>query len=356
MNSRERVLNALNFQKTDTMPIYDIINNKRVYEIYGGVEDLNNCNDVKSVAADIYKKFGIDVTRAFYNPKWQIGVVDSWIKYLKVPETGWVVKYNEDTSWVEERPYKTLEDLYKNMPYIPDEKVIEADFVKSYIQTRDSFAPDVLYIPTIGGFLDLSYRFIDYELFCQGIFEEPELMDALMDVFFAMQKSYMSIYAKHNLGPALVYCDDIAFKTSLLFSPSFLEKKYFPRLKELFAPVKEKGIKVIYHSDGHLNAILDNLIDCGIDALNPLEKLADMDIVDIRRKYPKLALVGGIDCSQLLAFGTQDDIKKEVERIIRSIGSYGGIILGSTSEIHNGVPPENCKYLYEIIKELGAGL
>jgi uroporphyrinogen-III decarboxylase len=64
----------------------------------------------------------------------------------------------------------------------------------------------------------------------------------------------------------------------------------------------------------------------------------------------------GIDCSELLAFGTPDDIKKEVDRIICSIGEYGGILLGSTSEIHNGVPPENCRYLYEIIKELGAGL
>lgn len=356
MTSKERVLNALNFQKTDTIPIYDIINNKKVYELYGGIEDLNACNDVKNISSVIYKIMGIDVTRAFYNPTWQVGVVNSWIKYLKVPETGWIVKSNEDTSWIEERPYKKLGDLYKNMPCTPDEKLIEADFVESYIRTRDCFAPDVLYIPTIGGFLDLSYRFIGYEMFCQGIFEEPELMDALMDIFFSMQKAYMSIYARHNLGPALVYCDDIAFKTSLLFSPSFLEKKYFPRLKELFAPAKEKGIKVIYHSDGHLNAILDNLIECGIDALNPLEKLAGMDIVDIRRKYPKLALVGGIDCSELLTFGTLDDIKKEVERIIRSIGAHGGILLGSTSEIHNGIPPENCKYLYDTIKELGSGL
>lgn len=356
MNSKDRVLNALNFKKTDTIPIYDIINNNKVYEVYGGIEDLNACNDIVSLSSSLYKKLGIDVTRAYYNPTWQVGVVESWIKYLKAPEKGWIVKSNEDTSWIEVNPYKELEDLYKNMPCAADEKLIEEDFVKSYTRKRDCFAPDVLYIPTIGGFLDLSYRFIGYELFCQGMFEEPELIDALMDIFFSMQKSYMSIYAKHNLGPALVYCDDIAYKTSLLFSPSFLEKKYFPRLKELFAPVKEKGIKVIYHSDGHLNDIIGNLIECGIDALNPLEKLADMDIVDIRRKHPKLALVGGIDCSELLAFGTLADIRKEVERVIQSIGEYGGIVLGSTSEIHNGIPPENCKYLYETIKELGAGL
>jgi uroporphyrinogen-III decarboxylase len=356
MTSKERVLNALNFQKTDTIPIYDIINNKKVYELYGGIDNLDACSDIVGLSSIIYRKLGIDVTRGFYNPKWQIGVVDSWIKYLKVPEKGWVVKYNEDTSWIEERPYKDLDDLNKNMPSAADEKLIEEDFIKSFTSRRDRFAPDVLFIPTIGGFLDLSYRFIDYEMFCLGIFEEPELMDELMDIFFFMQKAYISAYAKHNLGPAFVYCDDIAFKSSLLFSPAFLEKKYFPRLKELFLPAKEKGIKVIYHSDGHLNDIIDDLIACGIDALNPLEKLAGMDIVDIRRKYPKLALVGGIDCSELLSFGTFNDIRKEVERIIRSIGEYGGILLGSTSEIHNGVPPENCKYLYETIKELGAGL
>jgi uroporphyrinogen decarboxylase len=356
MDSRERVINALNFRKTDTIPIYDIINSKKTYELYGGIEDLNTCEDVAGLSSVLYKKLGIDVTRGFYNPTWQEGTVRSWIKYLKVTENGWVVKSNEETSWIAERPYKDLEYLYKHMPCKPDEKMIEADFVTSYIKRRDCFAPDVLFIPSIGGFLDLSYRFIGYETFCEGMFEDPDLIDTLLNVFFSMQKAYISAFAKHNLGPALVYCDDIAFKTSLLFSPSFLEEKYFPRLKELFAPAKEKGIKVIFHSDGNLNAIIDDLIESGIDALNPLEKLADMDIVNIRKKYPKLALVGGIDCSELLPFGTYEDIKNEVERIVKSIGSYGGILLGSTSEIHNGIPPENCKYLYETIKELGAAV
>ena len=102
-----------------------------------------------------------------------------------------------------------------------------------------------------------------------------------------MQKIYSKIYAKYNLGPAYVYCDDIAYKTSLLFSPSFLREKYFPRLPEIFKQAQDKGIKVIFHSDGNLNEIMDDLIDCGINALNPLEKCANMDIVNIREKISR---------------------------------------------------------------------
>lgn len=356
MNSKERFLKALSFEKTDTIPIYDIINNKSIYDAYKGRAGTDSSGDIIKLSAYIYKSLGIDVTRAYYRPDWQVGVVNDWVKYLNVPREGWVVNVNDETSWIAERPFNTLDDLRKNMPEYPDEKKIEEDFINNFIKKRDSFAPDVLFIGSIGGFLDLSYRFMGYELFCEGMYDDMGLIDEIMDIFCTMQKIYSNIYAKYNLGPAYVYCDDIAFKTSLLFSPAFLREKYFPRLPEIFKPVKEKGIKVIFHSDGNLNQILKDLIECGIDALNPLEKFADMDIVNIRRKCPDLPLVGGIDCSELLAFGTLEDIRNEVKRIIGAIGRQGGIVLGSTSEIHSGVPLENCEYLYKTIKEYGAAL
>ena len=124
----------------------------------------------------------------------------------------------------------------------------------------------------------------------------------------------------------------------------------------MFEPAKEAGVKIIFHSDGYLHEIMDNLVACGIDGLNPLEKLADMDIVEVRKKYPRLVLTGGIDCSELLSFGSEEDIYKEIERIVYTIGAQGGILLGSSSEIHNGIPAKNAKFMYDTIRELSAKL
>ena len=98
--------------------------------------------------------------------------------------------------------------------------------------------------------------------------------------------------------------DDMAFKSGPLLRPAWMRKHYFPRLARVIAAHHARGIKVLFHSDGNLNPILGDLVDAGIDGLNPIEVLAGMDVADIHRRYPHLFLCGGIDVSQLLPLGT----------------------------------------------------
>ena len=357
MTSKERVLKALAFEKTDTIPIYDIINNLEVYARYSDAGDITKSSNVEEVSAKLYKTLDIDATRGFYNPKWQIGAVEGWKKYVNAPEKGWQVDYDDSTSWISSRPHASLDDIKKAMPKKPDYNVVEKDFIDAFMYRRNFFDPEgVMIMPSVGGFLDITYRYVEYELFCLGMYTEPDLIEELLEVFWALQKSYIDTIVINNLSAVIVYCDDIAFKSSLLFSPKWLETHYFPRLKKLFEPAKAAGVKIIFHSDGHLHEIMDNLVACNIDGLNPLEKLAGMDIVEVRKKYPRLALVGGIDCSELLSYGSKEQIYKEIERIINSIGNQGGLMLGSSSEVHNGIPAKNAKFMYDTIRELGAKL
>lgn len=356
MTARQRILAALSFQPTDTIPTYDIVNNVALYQTYGGVNDPDDGAQVLHASGAVYKALGIDMTRGFYNPRWQIGAVEAWKKYVGAPADGWIVRYNRDTSWIAKHPHETLQELEAALPRFPDADAVIRDYTEQFSSRRACFTPDTLFVPSIGGFLDIAYRYAGYELFCEGMYDSPELMDHMLDIFAALQSAYLKAVTENRLSPVIVYCDDIAFKSSLLFSPDYLRRHYFPRLQALFKPVIDAGIKVIFHSDGNLRLIMGDLIACGIHGLNPLEKLADMDIVDIRKQYPKLALVGGVDCSQLLPFGSRADIRRELTRIMNSIGGMGGLILGSTSEIHNEIPPDNAKYLFDTIHELGARL
>jgi len=117
----------------------------------------------------------------------------------------------------------------------------------------------------------------------------------------------------------------------------------------------DKGIKVIFHSDGNLMEILDDLVECNIDGLNPLEPLSGMDIGKIKRRIgQKVVLIGNIDCSHLLPFGTTEEVRKEVRKTIEVAASGSGFILASSSELHNEIPFENIIAFIECGKKYGS--
>ena len=91
--------------------------------------------------------------------------------------------------------------------------------------------------------------------------------------------------------------------------PLWLRREWFPRLKRLNDAWHSRDVYCLFHSDGHLWAVLDDLIAAGIDGLNPLEVQAGMTVREVRQRYPQLFLTGGIDVSQLLPLGTPDQVR-----------------------------------------------
>ena len=133
--------------------------------------------------------------------------------------------------------------------------------------------------------------------------------------------------------------EDIAFKNGPMMQVVWLEKHYFPRLARVIASLHAKGKKVMFHSDGNLNAIMDGLAGAGIDALNPIEIMAGMDLADLHRRYPRLVFAGGIDVSHLLPFGTPQQVRDAVVKAIED--TEGQILVGSSTEVFSIVPLEN---------------
>jgi hypothetical protein len=133
--------------------------------------------------------------------------------------------------------------------------------------------------------------------------------------------------------------EDIAFKTGPMMRVAWLEREYFPRLARVIAALHARGKKAMFHSDGNLNAIMDGLVAAGIDALNPVEVSAGMDLADLHRRYPQLVFAGGIDVTNLLPFGTAHQVRDAVVRAIEE--TEGKILVGSSTEVFDAVPLEN---------------
>lgn len=115
----------------------------------------------------------------------------------------------------------------------------------------------------------------------------------------------------------------------------------------------QHGIKVIFHSDGNLRSVLAEFCRAGIDGLNPLEPLSHMYAGDIRKAYPHWILMGGIDASQLLPFGTGSGVREAVRKTIDEAGTTGRLWIGSTTEIHPAVKLENILAMWDETEKYG---
>jgi len=190
---------------------------------------------------------------------------------------------------------------------------------------------------------------VGLEAFSYYLADCPEIISLRLE--YNTVKSVQRIEHLPDKGrPEAVFLgDDIAYKTGVMVSPKWLRREYFPRLERIITAFHRRGIRVLFHSDGNLLEILDDLVEAGIDGLNPLEVMAGMDPGEIHRRHPHLFLAGGIDVSQLLPFGTPQQIRDTVLRTIEATG--GRLMVGSSTELHDAVPLENYLALWETVCE-----
>lgn len=146
--------------------------------------------------------------------------------------------------------------------------------------------------------------------------------------------------------PVALTFDDIAHKTGTIFAPDWLRRLWIPRLERLVSAWHDRDTVCLFHSDGNLWAIMDDLVTAGVDGLNPVETLAGMTVREVRERYPKLFMAGGIDVSELLPTGTPEEVRQACEAAIAGTGARG-YLLGSTTLLHDGVPLANAQAMFE---------
>ena len=201
--------------------------------------------------------------------------------------------------------------------------------------------------------LNIAYTRAGLELLIYAYAENPQLVSDWLEALNWAEIKRVHETANPDLSPVvLVFCD-IAGTEQLLFSPRFLRKEFFPRLTKLVNAWHEHGIKVIYHSDGNLWAVLEDLRQAGVDGINPLEPLSKMYAGEVRRACPDWTLMGGIDVSQLLPFGSESEVRETIRKTIHDAGASGRLCIGSTTQIHPGAKLENVLAMWDEVEKSG---
>ncbi|MGZ5549092.1 MAG: uroporphyrinogen decarboxylase family protein, partial [Nitrososphaeraceae archaeon] len=149
--------------------------------------------------------------------------------------------------------------------------------------------------------------------------------------------------------------DDVGMQTGMILSPEMFRRYIMERYRLLISEIKRENpdIKIAFHSDGYITPIINNLIEVGVDILNPVQPKC-MNPAEIKDKYgEKLCFMGTIDEQEVLPFGTIDDLAKEIDLRISTVGYNGGLIIGPTHNIQNDTSMEKIEFMFDYIKERG---
>ncbi len=359
MNNLERFKKALNWEPIDRLMTYDYLDNREILVRHGGFDASKTYSfqGLIEVNAKAWKNIGVNITRSVYDPvnHWMGGKVTNWIRFFGVDPSEWGVTQAGDTAWISKRPFKTLAELEKHMPQKPRYEDVRDWYQPVIRQIQGTLAEhDIVYIGAVEGPITDAYTFMDMELFSLAIYDAPELVSHIMDCTGLFSAYIARAYAEVSDVPLMFMGEDISGTTGPIFSPKFVRAQGLPRWKWITEPIKEKGMKFLYHTDGRYGKFLPLIFDeLGADGLNPIERNNCNDIFEIRKEYPHKLLFGNVCCMHTLPNGTLGDVEDETLELIEKIGPQAGIFIGSSSEIHDAVPVPNAVKMYQTVLEYG---
>jgi len=224
----------------------------------------------------------------------------------------------------------------------------------AWIETVKSLHPD---FPVYGSMIECSEcltRLVGQENAMLWMGEEPERMGQAINRIgkFYLAMAEAELEAGQGLLDGFVIWGDVAYKHGTFMSPDYWRKYFRPWVAAMVERVHSRGLPVIYHGCGNVHAIFPDYIEMGVEAYNPLEAKAGMDVVDLRRRYGhRMGFCGNSDI-QVWESGDRDAIRREVMRKLNA-AKGGGYIFQSDHSVSSSVSGATYDYIMELVRKFG---
>lgn len=186
-----------------------------------------------------------------------------------------------------------------------------------------------------------------------AMIEEPEWIRDMFETYLDRSIAHFDmIWDAGYVFDEVFWCEDMGYKNSAFFSNQIYRELIQPFQKRAVEWAHKKGIRARLHSCGDIRRLLPDILETGIDALNPLEVKAGMDPAAIKREYGgRLVLHGGINA---VLWDKKEEITEEIERVVPILKEGGGYIFSSDHSIPNTVSLENMKAIMDCVKRVGS--
>ena len=375
LTSRERVIKAINHQEPDRVPIdlnplFDFYINLKEY-LGLDIDEKISHNLAMEVIPNpkVLQKLKIDIisvklgsANSAAKEERRDGLVqDDWGTVYRLVSQPGGGKYYE----VVDSPLRnaTLDDL-ENYPWPQADQpgrgeAAEAAAKRLYENT------DFALLGRFGGpITETALYMLGMENWMMRLAVDPEFIEALLtkitDIQIALDRVGLEATAKY-LQIFKASGEDLGMQTGPLYSPKMFANRLLPHLKRRFKAARRyldtvnPAVKIMLHSCGSIRRFLPNLIDAGVDIIDPIQPhAAEMESGGLKRDFGgSLSFHGGVDIQKVLPFGTEEDIAQEVKVRISTMGSGGGYILAPAHNVQADVPPQNVAFMCETVLKYG---
>lgn len=380
MTSRERVLTAINHEEPDRVPI---------------VIGVSNATGIKMKTYQGLKKLvGIDAPDHYIYQWPELGTAEIDEEMMK--------RLNSDVRGVRDiHPMETLQRNQEREPHSPfidswgsGQKEIEPgiwfpgihplsqittiDQIESYDGWPDMSDPTriahvketakklaeqneyaIMATPWLLFPFERAFAMQGMDVFLLNMAMYPDFSKALLHKITDICKALMGPFLE-ELGEnvdIIKIGDDLGTQEGLLISPKMYREVLKPLHEDYIQFIKDRTkAKVFFHTDGDVFPLIEDFIEIGVDILNPIQtsagKMSDLD--GLKKRYGKnIVLCGGIDTHHILPHGSPEEVRQEVQRVIRHLGPGGGYMVASVHTIMNDVPPENVLAMVDSVEEFG---
>lgn len=380
MTSRDRVLKALNFQEPDRVPI-DLggfqtgihrMAYKRLIDYLDIKDDIVIMDDIQQLAKpgeSLLERLHVD-TRYItaHGPGGFDGTIKQNVRngklwYDLTDEFGVIWSMPHDYQNFMDISYHPLSDAsvkdVEKYPYPKGNDITRFTGVREKaLKIRNE--TDYAISTGIGGVV---YEYCWYmrglEQWFMDMLTDEALCEALLDQSLQFWTDYYTGFMKEvgDIVDIVMIGDDLASQSGPLFDPDFYRRIVKPRQKKLVQHIKSAtNAKIWYHTCGSCAEYIPDLIDNGVDILNPVQTSAlNMDPAGLKKKFGKNIVFwgGGIDSQHTLPFSSPDQIREEVKRNMAIFKPNGGYVFNNIHNIQSDIPPQNIVALFDAALEFG---
>lgn len=345
MTGRERMLTALSCGQPDRVPVWEMAFNEESIIKLGRFftddlppnkfaqqmtleEKVKLLNTLFTIVKELHLDGITSISLLATEKVDDLHVKDGWGRILRISEEGEATAVGG--------PVGKPEDLKTLNPYHPQ----DMDFLM-LMAAKGTLGDDVTQVFVQPGPFRESWTLLgSMEALLYHYIKNPPFVKDLARV--ATDYILEVVDRAAALGAHVIALDgDLAFSQTTLMAPAQYEAYVYPYHREIVERAHAKGLKIIKHSDGNMNPIMEQIAAAGFDGFHPVQPQC-MDLGETKRRFAgRMCLLGNIDCTYLLPFGTADEVDEAVREAIRVAAPGGGYVVSSSNSIHPGCKPEN---------------
>ena len=358
MNSKERVIKTINHMKPDRIPLDGWFSST----IWAKLKNHYNLQDDE----DVLERLGIDFRPVVMDPAPDFRKDSRFLEFVaeeasfsssdyicrkvdeRLYEDEWGIRIKLGTdgmSW--HYAYHPLQDLSLKNLKIPD-PTAPGRFDRA--KEKISHCTDKFMFAGVSTCFRRGWLLTGFSRFLETLMLDRVFVEKLLDHLLEFEIQEVKMYT--DLGVNMIkFLGDLGSEESLFLSPKLWREIFKPRMKSVIDSVKKKDIYFFLHTDGNIEEIISDLIEIGINVLNPIQPEC-LDTVKIKQKYgDRLTLHGTMSLQKTFAFGSPDDVIEEAKSRIENCGYNGGLVLAPSNVLTHDIPIENIIAFYDYVRE-----